>query len=65
MQNVTDNELIADIQRVARCLNTNKLSLNDYLNNGGKYPREIIDDSEWGSFGSRCELAGIKMTIQK
>lgn len=48
MQNVPDNELITDIQRVARSLNTNKLSLNAYLNNGGKYPREVIDDPEWG-----------------
>lgn len=63
MQNVTDNEIILDIQRVARRLNTNKLSLNDYLNNGGKYSGEVIDDPEWGSFGSRCELAGIKVIM--
>lgn len=65
MQNVSDNELITDILRVARCLNTNRLSLNDYLNNGGQYPREIIDDPEWGSFVSRCELVGIKGIIYK
>ena len=60
MLEVSDMEIIQDIQRVARTLNTNKLSIDDYLNNGGKYPREIVDDPEWGSFGCRCELAGIK-----
>lgn len=61
MQKVSDDEKILDIQRVVRLLNTNKLSLNDYLNKGGKYSKEIIDDSEWGSFGNWCELAGIKV----
>ena len=55
-----DDEKIADIQKVARLLNTNVLSLEEYLENGGKFPREIIDNCDEGSFGNFCTLAGIK-----
>ena len=56
----SDNDKIADIQRVARMLNCNQLSLEEYLKNGGKYSREIIDDCESGGFANICELAGVK-----
>ena len=45
---------------LASVINVYRTAIDDYLNNGGKYPREIVDDPEWGSFGCRCELAGIK-----
>ena len=56
----SDNDKIADIQRVARMLNCNQLSLEEYLKNGGKYSREIIDDCDSGGFANICELAGVK-----
>ena len=46
--------------RVARMLNYNRLSLEEYLKNGGKYSREIIDDCDSGGFANICELAGVK-----
>ena len=57
---ISDDEMIRDIQRIAHLLNTNSLSLKDYLENGGKYPKEIIDDFDCGGFANKCELAGIK-----
>ena len=56
----SDHDKIADIQRVARMLNYNRLSLEEYLKNGGKYSSEIIDDCESGGFANICELAGVK-----
>ncbi|MDY6222174.1 MAG: hypothetical protein SPH90_07735 [Candidatus Alectryocaccobium sp.] len=44
MEMITDDMMIADIQRVAHLLNTNTISLNEYLKNGGKYSAEIIND---------------------
>ena len=52
--------MIKDIQRIACFLNTNKLSLREYIENGGKYSESIIDDHELGGFANKCELAGIK-----
>lgn len=60
MANITDDEMILDIQRVAHLLNTNQLSLEEYIENGGKYSADIIDDWDCGGFGAKCELAGIK-----
>lgn len=60
MTRVDDTRKIEDIQRVARTLNVNRLSLDEYLGNGGIYPREVIDDWETAGFASLCELAGIK-----
>ena len=57
----SDHDKIADIQRVARMLNSSQLSLQEYLENGGKYSREIIDDCETGGFANLCELAGVKI----
>ena len=57
----SDPDKIADIQRVARMLNSNQLSLQEYMENGGKYSREIIDDCETGGFANLCELAGVKI----
>lgn len=58
---VTDDEMIIDIQRVASLLNTNQLSLNEYIDNGGKYSADIIDDLESGGFANKCSIAGIKV----
>jgi len=58
---VTDDEMISDIQRVARLLNTNQLSLNEYIDNGGKYSVDIIDDLDSGGFANKCSIAGIKV----
>ncbi len=60
MESITDDEMIYDIQRVAHLLNTSELSLDDYLNNGGKYSADIIDDSDCGGFANKCAIAGIK-----
>ena len=57
----SDHDKIADIQRVARMLNSNQLSLQEYMENGGKYSREIIDDCETGGFANLCELAGVRI----
>ena len=48
MIEVSDDAKIIDIQRVAHMLNCNRISLEEYLNNGGHYSREIIDDIENG-----------------
>lgn len=63
MERITDDMMIADIQRVARLLNTNTISLDEYLKNGGKYSAEIIDDEECGGFANKCELGGLKAKI--
>ncbi len=60
---ITDDMLTADIQRVAHLLNTNAISLNEYLKNGGKYSAEIINDEEFGGFANICELGGLKAKI--
>ena len=57
-EDVTDDDIIFDIQRVARRLNSNALSAEQYCQNGGKYPLALI--GELGGFHSRCELAGLK-----
>ena len=61
MEYVTDDEMIADISRVARLLNANQLSFTEYLNYGGKYSVDIIDDIDCGGFANKCEMAGIKV----
>lgn len=61
MVNITDNSMIADIQRVARLNNTNQLSLKEYIDNGGKYSANIIDDYDSGGFANKCSIAGIKV----
>lgn len=61
MVNITDDEMIADIQRVARLMNTNQLSLQEYIDNGGKYGVNIIDDYDSGGFANKCCIAGIKV----
>lgn len=58
-EDVTDDDIILDIQRIARQLNSNTLSEEQYARNGGKYPLELI--CEFGGFHSRCELAGLKV----
>ena len=65
MATVTDDEMIRDIQRVSHSLNTNHLSLEEYLRHGGKYSADIIDDPDCGGFAGRCELAGVKVKIDK
>lgn len=57
-KDVTDSDIVLDIQKIARQLNTNTLSEEQYCQNGGKYPIELIN--EFGGFNSRCELAGLK-----
>ena len=64
MENNTDDMMIADIQRVAHILNTDTISLNEYIKNGGKYSAEIIDDEECGGFANKCELGGLKAKIE-
>lgn len=56
-----DNEIIADIRKVASKLNQNSLSEEEYFNNGGKFDLEIFNDEDLGSFANFCELAGIKI----
>ena len=63
MDQITDDEMIYDIQRVAHSLNTNQLSLKEYLKNGGKYSAEMIDDCDSGGFANKCELAGIRIKV--
>ena len=58
---IDDMDMILDIQRVAYSLNTNTLSLEEYLLNGGIYEEETINDCESGGFANKCELAGIKV----
>lgn len=58
-EGVTDDDIILDIQRIAHRLHTNTLSQEQYCQNGGKYPIELIN--EFGGFQSRCELAGLKL----
>jgi hypothetical protein len=58
---ITDDEIIMDIQRVARALNTSTLSEEEYRISGGKYSEKIDRDrDDCGSFGNYCALAGIK-----
>lgn len=61
----TDDMMIADIQRVARLLNTNSISLNEYLLNGGKYSEELIDDEDCGGFSNKCAIGGLKVKIDR
>lgn len=61
MDIVTDDEMIIDIQRIASLLNTNQLSLREYIDNGGKYSADIIDDLACGGFANKCSIAGIKV----
>ena len=61
MGDITDDEMIADIQRVARSLNTSRLSLEEFLDNGGKYSADVIDDVDCGGFSNKCALAGMKV----
>ena len=61
MSIITDEEMIIDIQRVACLLNTNQLSLDEYIDNGGKYNADIIDDLDCGGFANKCSIAGIKV----
>lgn len=60
MEEVTDEEMILDIQRVAHRLNANTLSLDEYLNHGGIYCADMIDDYDCGGFADKCQMAGIK-----
>ena len=54
-----DNEIIFDIRRVAASLNTSELGFSEYVNNGGKFVSQMVEE-EYNSFASYCELAGIK-----
>lgn len=65
MENVTDDMKITDIQRVAHLLNTSRLSLEEYVGNGGKYSADVIDDEDSGGFSNLCALAGIKRKFEK
>lgn len=65
MEKVTDDMMIADIQRAAHLLNTNRISLEEYLQNGGKYSAENIDDDEWGGFANKCAIGGLKVKIDR
>lgn len=60
MENITDDMMIADIQRVAHLLNTNTISLGEYLRNGGKYNANIIDDKKSSGFANKCAIGGLK-----
>ena len=64
MEKVSDMEMIQDIQRIAHELNTNSLSLSEYLNHGGKYSAELIDDYDTGGFANKCSIAGIKVIAE-
>ncbi|MDP6923236.1 MAG: hypothetical protein R2568_09945 [Candidatus Scalindua sp.] len=58
-RNIPDENLIADLKKVARKLNQDKLTQNEYKANGGKYS----SDTYYRRFGSwfKCtELAGLK-----
>ena len=61
MENITDDRMIEDIQRVAHLLNTNAISLGEYLKNGGKYNANMIDDEKSGGFANKCEIGGLKV----
>ena len=61
MVNITDDEMIADIQRIAQLMNTNQLSLKEYIDNGGRYSENIINDYDSGGFANKCCIAGIKV----
>ena len=63
MIEVSDDMKIIDIQKVAHKLNSNRISLEEYLNNSGNYNREIIDDLENGGFSNLCALAGLKVKM--
>lgn len=52
-----DDEIIIDIKRISALLNTNKLSFDEYVKNGGKFEKQI---SEELGFSNYCELSGIK-----
>lgn len=58
-----DDYIIMDIQRIASLLNTSKLSFYEYLDNGGQFGKDIIDD-EYGGFSNFCELSGIKAKVE-
>lgn len=55
---ITDYDIILDLQRIAHLLNSNALSEDEYYQNGGKYPIALIN--QFGGFRSRCELACLK-----
>ena len=63
MIEVSDDMKIIDIQKVAHMLNRNRISLEEYLNNGAKYSRELINDLENGGFSNLCALAGLKVKM--
>ncbi len=65
MEKITDNMMISDIQKVARTLNTNTISLQEYLQNGGKYSADIIDDESCGGFANKCSIGGLKVKIER
>lgn len=60
--NLSD-KVICDIQKIARRLNTNCLSYEEYIENGGMYHFENNEElqNEIGSFSNAVELAGLKI----
>ena len=59
MESNQENAILADIQRVARLLNTGALSMEKYEKNGGNYSREDMQEG-MGSFSAMCEMLGLK-----
>ncbi len=58
------DEVIADLIRIARSLNTSTLSEEEYHKNGGKFHFEELDE-DFGGFANYCALAGIKCEKEK
>ncbi|RDY30145.1 hypothetical protein [Lachnotalea glycerini] len=56
---VGDDDLLADITRIAHNLNTNILAEKDYILAGGLF--EIETFNRFGSFNAACVLCGLKL----
>lgn len=62
--NISDQDLLDDLKRVANSLGVTKLSSRNYSNNGGKYTSGTIS-LRFGSWNNALEKAGLKLVQQR
>lgn len=63
-RNIHDDELLADLKKVAEKLGVTKLSSRDYDSNGGKYTSGTIG-VRFGSWNKAIEKSGLNFVMQR
>lgn len=63
-RNTPDQELLDDLKRVADKLGKDKMTIEEYNQNGGKYSSQTMAD-RFRSWNKAIEKAGLKMTNQQ